>query len=420
MKLLLYVLVFAGCFLPKANGQSDCSAITAKIHQLTAEKKFAEVQLLWESSSTCKVSNDTIFSDWEKVLVYAIAHSKEKEQQVNIDRLSLLYKNYNTNFPTNTKNLAVKKALLLHSQKLGTSEEIFKILDTQFKNSAATQFDPKALYLYFDLYFKQYQSGVVKAEDVFAKRDAVLGKVTELSRIDTLNARAYKSAASGIKALVSPIITCEKLVLYYKSIFEARKSDVTWLEDTAEGLKSSNCVGEPFFLSLAVALYEVEKSSNAAYNLGTALLQSGNTAKGIEYYNLAAEKQSDAKEKAQIYYAIAIAVGTDQPLAFEYLKKAVGASPSFGKAYLLMAHLIASSPDCGTSPFEKKAIYLLAADFAQKAVDNDPSVSTAAIQQKARFLEQAPTKSDIKSEKMAGKKITFSCWMNESVIVPKS
>ena len=420
MKLLRYVLVFTGCCLSMANAQKDCRAITTEIHRLTSEKKFAEVQAFWKSSADCKTANDTIFSDWEKVLKYEISHSKEAEQQENIDRLFSLYKSYDVRYPSNDKNLIVRKALLLNSLKLATPDEIYNLLDTTFKNPNTANFDPTALYLYFDLYFNQFKAGTFKEQDVFGKRDAVLSRINKLVQTNPSEARSYQSTASGIKALVAPIVTCEKLLSYYKSIFDSRKSDATWLENTAEGLKASNCVRDPFFLSLSVTLNEIEKSSNSAYNLGMALVQNGNTAKGIEYYNLAAEQQSDAKQKAQIYYTIATVVGTDKSLALQYLKKAITANPSFGKAYLLMAHLFADSPDCGISPFEKKAIYLLAAEFAQKALENDPSVKAAATQQKAQFLEKAPSKSEIKSEKMAGKKVTFACWMNESVIVPKS
>src|SRR5690606_28274815 len=122
--------------------------------------KFAEVNELYTSIADCKTANDTIFSDLEKMLFYEIKHSPEKQQE-NFDKLSALYKSYDTRFPQNDKNLSVKKALLLHDQKAATPSEIYSVLDAAFKNSSATHSDPKALYLYFDLYFTQYKNGLV-------------------------------------------------------------------------------------------------------------------------------------------------------------------------------------------------------------------------------------------------------------------
>ena len=421
MKLLLYVLVFTGCFLPKGNAQRDCAVIIAEIHQLTSVNKFAEVQLLWESANSCKVANDTIFSDWEKVLEYAITHSKEKEQQANIDRLFALYKSYDANFPSNNKGLNVRKALLLNSQKLGSADQIYQLLDVAFKNPDQNAIAAKALAIYFDLFFKQYKAGKeIKEANVFAKRDAVLSRIRELSQSNPAAAREYQSAASGINALVAPITTCDKLISYYNSSFELQKSNALWLQNAAEGLNASHCTGTSFFLSLSETWHKVAQTAASTYNLGTALLQNGNTSQAIEYYKLAAELEPDVKQKAPIYYAIATLVATDKPQAYEYLKKTVAANPAFGKAYLLIAHLYGDAPDCGNTDFEKKAIYFLAAELARKAGDNDPLMKAAAVYQAAQFLKKAPSEAEIKSAKMAGKKITYNCWINESVIVPKS
>jgi hypothetical protein len=105
--------------------------------------------------------------------------------------------------------------------------------------------------------------------------------------------------------------------------------------------------------------------------------------------------------------------------ARSYAQKAIDANPSNGRAYLLIANLYASSAnDCGTSSFDKRAMYWKAADMASKAGRVDPSIRSSANQAVASYTAKAPSKEMIFSSGMAGKTVTFSCWVGGSVKVP--
>jgi hypothetical protein len=100
--------------------------------------------------------------------------------------------------------------------------------------------------------------------------------------------------------------------------------------------------------------------------------------------------------------------------------KATEALPSFGKGYFLLAQLYANSAnECGKTPFEKKAMNYLASNTVLKAGKADPKLLEAANQQSDSFLKNAPTKAEIKLANLSGKKITFYCWINETIVVPK-
>ena len=420
MKLLLHILFFAGFLSPTLNAQRDCSGVNNEIHQLAIAKDYSEIVSRWASSSDCSAVNDTIFADWEQSLQYAIKHSNADDQLKNVDNLLALYKNYNKNFPSNDKGLSVKSALLLDSHHIGKPEEIYNLLDIAFISDPATFTDPKALHLYFDLYFNQYKAGAIKEADVFAKSQAVRLRLNQLAVSNPKSARSYQSASSGIKALMAPLLTCDKLVSYYEISLDLKKNDPRWLQNTTESLQSASCMTIPFFLKVAKVWHQTEPNAKSAEALGLAYLQNNNKEKGLEYYQSAANLETDSSRKGNIYYAMATAVGTNPPLALDYLKKAVDVNPSLGKAWLLIAHLYAGASDCGTTPFEKKAIYFLAANTARKAGENDPSIKAASVQQTKQYLEKAPTKAEIKSEKKSGKKVTFRCWINETVNIPES
>ena len=66
--------------------------------------------------------------------------------------------------------------------------------------------------------------------------------------------------------------------------------------------------------------------------------------------------------------------------------------------------------ECGSTTFEKRAVYWLAAETARKGgLENLAS----------RYDKLAPSRADIFSSGLAGKTITFKCWIGKSVKVPQ-
>ena len=71
--------------------------------------------------------------------------------------------------------------------------------------------------------------------------------------------------------------------------------------------------------------------------------------------------------------------------------------PSLGRAYLLIASLYADSAnDCGENQFNKRAVYWLAAQTAQKALRVDASLKK--VPSSRNYNGRAPTKTDIFTE----------------------
>src|SRR5690606_14219330 len=102
-----------------------------------------------------------------------------------------------------------------------------------------------------------------------------------------------------------------------------------------------------------------------------------------------------------------------------YYRRALDAKPSTGRAYLSIADMIAQSANsCGNTTFEKRAVYWLAARYAERAGQVDPSIASNASQAAAAYRGRAPEKAEIFSEGMAGKTISVGCWIGENVRVP--
>ena len=150
--------------------------------------------------------------------------------------------------------------------------------------------------------------------------------------------------------------------------------------------------------------------------------RANNKTKAAAFFEQSANLNPRPHEKAAIYYTIASSLynTSDRAKAKEFALKAINAQPDFGKAFLFLAQLYGSAgEECGATPFEKKAINWLAAETALKAGLVDPKYKAGAEKMAESYLKKVPTKAEIKNEKMGGRQITYKCWINESVKVPK-
>lgn len=140
----------------------------------------------------------------------------------------------------------------------------------------------------------------------------------------------------------------------------------------------------------------------------------------MDYFNQAADLYKDNSKKANVYFKMAsIYSKTNKVQARNYARKTLAAKPSYGKAYLLIAQLYGSSiNDCGTDQFEKRAMYWLAAQYCDKAAAADSSIKSVASKTAAQYRAAAPTKTEIFQSGKAGQRISFNCWVGESIVVP--
>ena len=90
-----------------------------------------------------------------------------------------------------------------------------------------------------------------------------------------------------------------------------------------------------------------------------------------------------------------------------------------GKAYLFLAQLYSNSAnDCGKTDFEKKAVYYLAIQTAQKAGLAEPRLKPTAEKAAKDYEAKSLTASEISKAKMNGKLVTIGCWINETITFP--
>jgi tetratricopeptide (TPR) repeat protein len=417
----LFFLLLPCVFLVNAQEVTECDETADAISKLITDSKFDEAYQQWTLAQKC-TKPEALYILGEKILQYKIeSPATDEEKHEYILSLANLYDRYEKNIPLNKNRNLVKKAMLLYGHNAATPDETLALLDRAFHNDRKNFIDAQSLSVYFDLYYKKFLSSnkSITEGDVFIRQDEVILRLAELASETPSQAADAKTVSGGIRALVSSFATCDKLDSFYEKSLTENKADTLWLEGAAATLMAKNCTAGHVFRDIAGALYKIKPSSKSAYNVAIASLRSASLKKAIEYFDISAGLAADPAEKANTLYMAATSLATSNPQqSREYLRKAVIAQPAFGKAYLLEAQLYANAESCGKTPFEKKAVYILAAQTVRKA-GIDPYLKVTANNQAGIYLKKGPSKSEIKSAKKAGKKVAFACWINESVVIPE-
>jgi len=301
--------------------------------------------------------------------------------------------------------------------------------------------------LYFSSLVDLHSAGKKDLQDVFDTYDDVTEKIEEENgqltdeitkllpkedagtltskekrslKVATTNSESYGKIAGSVDSKLGALADCENLIPLYERSFDAKKGDITWVKRAVGRMFSKECTDDPMFKKLFEAQLALDPSADAYVYGGTLKQKAGDNSGAIADFNKALDLETNPKKKSNIAYKIATSYRrSNKSTSRNYALKAIDANPSNGNAYLLIASLYAASAnECGDTPFEKRAVYWKAAEMARKAGRVDPALSGRASQSAASYEAKAPSKTDIFNSGMAGKSISFKCWVGGSVTVP--
>lgn len=445
---LLFIAVTS--FFVQAQNTEACTETLSLMSTSVKAKDVTAYDYLTTLRKDCPSFHKSIYTLGEFAIELKIAKAttpQEKEKYVR--DLLKLYDEHDQYFPNNGAGNKMKKGLALFDNKIGTTEEIYNLLDVAFKTDYANFKFAKAMYLYFEIIVNNHKANKgVELQQVFDKYDDISKKLDEeekelseekdglITKEEAGQALTEKEAKrkarlensleifgnvrNDMDNIVLELSTCEKLIPFYQKGFELNKTNEEWLKRAANRLDSKGCDSDPIFSKISEALYKLNPSADAAYQLGVVEIQRKNTTKALDYFNQAANLYTDNTKKANVYYRIAVMYSkTNKVQSRTYARKALSVKPSFGKSYLLIAQLYGSSiNDCGNDQFEKRAMYWLAAQYCEKAAAVDSSIKATANKTATSYRAAAPSKTEIFQSGKAGQRIAFDCWVGESIVVP--
>jgi len=455
MKTKLYftaILLLGSMAISNAQAQNtECMTNLSIYVEHAKVKNYDAAYTPWKMVyETCPAINLANFTVGERILKDKIKKSSGADKESAITDLLALYENRMVHFPKKTKkaDMITKEVLMKYDNKMISIDEIYTSLGKGFNEDKPNFKNPKALYLYFsslvDLYkegkkdlqevFDLYDELTVKIEDENKKLTDRIAKLLPKEEAGTLtskekkqlkaattNSKSFGQIAGSIDAKLGPLADCENLIPLYQKTFDANKSNVVWVKRAVGLMFNKECTDDPMFQKLFEAQLSLDPSADAYVYGGTLKMKNGDTKGALADFDKALSLETDSYKRSNIAYKVAVINKRkgSKSTARKYAQKAIDANSSNGKAYYLIAQLYASSANqCGNTTFNKRAIYWKAADMARKAGRVDPSLSSRANKAAASYSAKAPTKEMIFTEGMAGKTVSFSCWVGGSVKVP--
>ena len=450
--LILFTLpIFSQLSSDECLEQLSIFAESAKIKNYQAAYEPWKIVL-----DNCPTLNVATYQYGELILKDFIKKSSTEEEKTKyLNDLLSLYDQWVESFPVRKGIRQVGKIYSSKGQAMldnGVDDKslIYDTFDYAFKNDPGSFTNPKSLAYYFQTGYDLYKSGTkINLETLFESYEELTEKFellktnisknidiilkkeesgTPLTSREVRNKKIYDTNSNAVSAYLKLIdqriakeATCDILIPLYSKNFEENKNNALWIRRAAGRLDGKDCSDDPLFVTLVEQLHILEPSADSAYYLGILNDKQGNSDQALKYYQESVTLQTDNYKKANILYKIAVKFKNAgrRVSARSYAEQALSFQPSLGQAYLLIANMYADSANgCGDSQFNKRAVFWLAAQTAQKAGRVDASLKKLANRSVAAFNGRAPSKTDIFTEGNQGTTITFSCWIRRSVKVP--
>lgn len=378
----------------------------------------------------------------------AKAEADPTRKEALIDTLFMVFDNRLKHYPGKEGYVLGQKGALMYKFRKDNLEAANEVLAKSFEidgnNSSAS-----VINYYFITTTKLVNKDVFTREqliDLFADLSGVIeykqaklgksifdaeAKVEAGETLDKKAARALKNDKKELKTLtdvsnnmevaLAPLATCEILVEMYTRDFEAKKTDLKWLNRAAKLLKKKECTSDEIFFNIANALNEIDPSAGPTALLGIMCLKKKEYKKAESYFKSSVELEEDELKKAEYSFLLANALyaqGKNVSARSAALRAAQYRS-GWGAPYILIGDMYAAtSRKCGElkTEFLKRVGYWAALDKFEHAKKIDPSVKDKANKRIATYKKQMPTKQDIFTEgEINNKTYEIDCWYKETV-----
>lgn len=358
-----------------------------------------------------------------------------EERNLWTNNLLAFYDQFSKNHPGYKDANDLKKIIAAYNSRLNDDATTLTLLEKLYTTNPS-KLDSEALVIYTNLLLAQNPANSKLPMAFIKKIDLLNGRIIdhkekielEIAEEPTKNTTTYKSQITSLELTSKNIeaaikysnLTCEQWNEIYKSEFEANKKNSLWHQNALHRLELMRCSAKNnFFIEVAKNYYAISKTAKSAYYLAEISQQNGDRDTAAKYYLESAELDNNPQQKAKTLYKAANLLRVKNKVSsVTSLENAIALTPDFFDAYVLLAQIYASADtDCTKTPFERKALNILAAQTVLEINNHTRKFSEAATQLSKNFLLKAPNEQEIKAEKMKGKKITFGCWINKTITI---
>ena len=426
--LLIFAVLLLAPLTQAQNGKygsdsAKCVINSSLYREFVKQKNYNDAISGWRVAySICPKSTKQLYKDGEKIYKYFIKNAKKAKDKDAVDKyLDTLMQIYDQRIEIYKDKDVVsgRQGYTLYKYRKSAYEEAYnKMLFSINAKKVSAAYIQSFMYATSKMYkAKKIDAGTVVEN--FAKSTDILDKEIASQKDTTKRSKLIKvkENISGIFAK-SGAASCDVLTAYYTPKFEATPADVELLKTITKFLEMNKCTESQLFFDASEALYNIEPSGRAAYNIAILSVRANNLAKAAEYYKKAIDLVDERDTKSKYYLDLAkiYAKQGQYSVARTNAINAIKNRANWGEPYIFIGKIYASaSSTCGQKKIEKSAVYWAVVDKFIKAKSVDPSVTTQANKLIGQYSAYFPTKEDAFFEGITeGSSYTVGCWINEA------
>lgn len=280
---------------------------------------------------------------------------------------------------------------------------------------------------YFQILLRQLAKEKVSADYVLETKEQIV-TIAQNNKDHKKYSAKYLKVVDDIELMfqndpvIQSLFNCDKMKPYWEEEYRADPNNLNFIKTTYNNMRNG-CKDDPFTDELFLKLIDLEPTADRWRWKASQEAKVQNYEEAIGYMTKAADMETDAEKIAGDNYKIAemYYVEGDFPTARSFAKKAISANPNWGKPYILIGKLYASSGKrCGPGTgLESQRVIWPALDYFSKAKSVDSSVASEAQQLINKYWAYLPEKSDIFMQwgKGDGEAYFVPCWIQESTTI---
>ena len=232
----------------------------------------------------------------------------------------------------------------------------------------------------------------------------------------------YQTAKDNIDAyfINSGVATCDNLQEIYAPKVEENKGNIEYLKSVITVMQKLGCKESEAYFAASEYAHAIEPTAATAFGCGAMYNKKGDIDKSMQYFDIAIELEQDPIKKADYCYTAAQILFGNKQLsnAKQYARKAIEANGAFGKPYILIAQMYASSPNWSDESALNKCTFFAAIDKLQKAKSGDPSCAEEADKLIRSYAAYTPKDEDLFFIGLKkGNAVTIGGWIGETTTI---
>jgi len=416
--LLLSAPIFAQDDAKYGENPETCKRDLSEYIEFVKQKNYLDALPAWRRVyNQCPASSKSIFINGPKIYKKLIKIEKdEAKKMLYLDTLMQVYDKRIKYFGQEGNVLGRKGRDLYKYNKKGAYEEaygyLFKSVELSKEKSQVA-----VLQSLMSASARMYKTKKIDAGQVVQNFSTISDILTQLEGINKEKPKKLEQIKKvqgnvGTIFIATGAGSCDVLIAHFTPKFEAAPTDVELLKTITKYLDKGDCTDSKLFFDASENLYKAEPSAQAAYNLAKMAAKKKQFSKASEFYKKAIELTEDNETKANYYYELAIISSSSPATSRTYAKKAAALKPNWGKPYILIGKLYASS-GCGDDKFTKSSVFWAAVDQFVKAKSVDASIAGEANKLIAEYKKYFPGKEDAFAYNVTeGSEVKIECWIN--------